>query len=234
MNTSMTPPSAAVSGRRYDATRRRKQAARNRERVLDVAEGILLRQGYAETTVSAIARAAEVSNELIYKTFGGKAGLVREIQRRGLQGVGPVPAETRSDAMSAREPDADVVIREWATLATEVAPRVSPIMLLIRSAAANDHDLIELLEEMAAQRLERMTHNAERLIRHAEVRPDLSIEQITDILWTYSSPDLYELLVLQRGWTLAAYGDFLSRGMISQLLRSDEAHDTDASGKPSA
>ena len=212
-----------VKGRRYDATRRRRQAARNRQRVLNVAEEILLRQGYAETTVSAIAAAAEVSTELIYKTFGGKAGLVREIQRRGLLGAGPVPAETRSDAMSASEADAAVVIREWATLATEVAPRGSPIMLLIRSAAANDHDLVELLEEMDAQRLERMTHNAERLMRRPEVRPELSIEQIRDILWTYSSPDLYQLLVLQRGWTLAEYGDFLSRGMISQLLQPDEA-----------
>ena len=107
MNSSM-PPNAEGKGRRYDATRRRKQAARNRERVLDVAEEILLERGYAETTVSAIARAAEVSPELIYKTFGGKAGLVREIQRRGLQGAGPIPAETRSDAMSASEPDAAV------------------------------------------------------------------------------------------------------------------------------
>ena len=208
-----------------DSTERplRADARRNRERVLDVAEEILLERGYAETTVSAIARAAGVSPELIYKTFGGKAGLVREIQRRGLQGAGPIPAETRSDAMSATEPDVAVVVREWATLSTEVAPRVSPIMLLIRSAAANDHDLVELLEEMAAQRLERMTHNAERLTRHPEVRADLSVEQVRDILWTYSSPDLYQLLVLQRGWTLAGYGDFLFRGMISQLLQPDEA-----------
>jgi AcrR family transcriptional regulator len=212
-----------VKGRRYDATRRRIQAARNRQRVLDVAEESLLRQGYAETTVSAIARAADVSTELIYKTFGGKAGLVREIQRRGLLGAGPVPAETRSDAMSASEADAAVVIREWANLATEVAPRGSPIMLLIRSAAASDHDLVELLEEMDAQRLERMTHNAERLMRRPEVRPELSIEQIRDILWTFSSPDLYQLLVLQRGWTLAAYGEFLFRGMTGQLLSADAA-----------
>jgi AcrR family transcriptional regulator len=221
MNISTPQPSAEVKGRRYDATQRRKQAARNRERVLDVAEEILLERGYAETTVSAIARAAEVSPELIYKTFGGKAGLVREIQRRGLQGVGPVPAETRSDAMSATEPDAAVIIREWARLSTEVAPRVSPIMLLVRSAAANDHDLVELLEEMDTQRLERMTHNAERLMRRPEVRPELSVEQIRDILWTYSSPDLYQLLVLQRGWTLAAYGDFLFHGMAGQLLNSE-------------
>jgi AcrR family transcriptional regulator len=222
MNISMTPPSPPVKTRRYDATRRRHEATRNRERVLDVAEEILLGQGYAETTVSAIARAADVSAELIYKSFGGKAGLVRAIQRRGLRGTGPVPAETRSDAISASELNAATIIREWATLATEVAPRVSPIMLLIRAAAANDHDLVELLEEIAAQRLKRMTHNAERLIRHPEVRPHLSVEQIRDILWTYSSPELYQLLVLQRGWTLTAYRDFLFHGMTAQLLNPDE------------
>jgi AcrR family transcriptional regulator len=221
MNISMTPTSPPVKTRRYDATRRRREAAWNRERVLDVGEEVLLSQGYAETTVSAIARAADVSPELIYKTFGGKAGLVREIQRRGLRGEGLVPAETRSDAISASELDAATVIRGWATLATEVAPRTAPIMLLIRSAAANDHDLVELLEEMAAQRLTRMTHDAERLIRHHDVRPDLGVELVRDILWTYSSPELYHLLVLQRGWTIVEYGDFLFRGMTAQLLNRD-------------
>jgi len=76
---------------------------------------------------------------------------------------------------------------------------------------------------MHAQRLERMTHNAERLIRHPEIRRDFGVEQIRDILWTYSSPDLYQLLVLQRGWTLASYGEFLFRRMTGQLLSADDA-----------
>lgn len=216
----VAPIGPPVKPRRYDATRRRRAAARTRERVLDVAESLLLRHGYAETTMSAIAGAADVSTELIYKTFGGKTGLVREIQRRGLQGVGPVPAETRSDAVSAANLRAAAVIREWATLAAEVMPRVAPIMLLVRSAAANDPALAELLEKQTAQRLERMTHNAGRLIGHAGLRPDLDVEQIRDVLWTYASPELYQLLVLERGWTLPGYADFLFHGMCGQLLDS--------------
>jgi AcrR family transcriptional regulator len=207
-----------VKGRSYDASRRRQAAAQNRERVLAVAEQLLLSNGYADTTVASIARGAEVSVELVYKSFGGKAGLVREIQRGALQGSGTTPAEGRSDTFSAGSQDAATVIRSWATLSIEVAPRVSPVVLLVRSAASSDQELAVLLEEITTQRLERMTYNAQRLLLHHGLRADLDVERVRDVLWTYSSPDLYDLLVVQRGWTVNAYGDFLFRGMAAQLL----------------
>ena len=221
MNTgSIDPPNPGVKPRSYDASRRRAGAARTHTRVLEVAERLLLSKGYAATSLAAIATAAEVSVELIYKTFGGKAGLVREIQRRGLLGAGPVPAPERSDAVSGTDIDARSLLNEWTRLSTEVAPRVAPIMLLVRSAAETDADLGDLLEQMAAQRLERMAVNAERLTAHAGVRHELTVEHIRDVMWTYASPDLYDLLVGQRGWTVDQYRDFLFRGLTGQLLES--------------
>jgi AcrR family transcriptional regulator len=216
----MTPARPEVKGRRYDASRRRAQAERTQAHVLDVAEHLLLSNGYAATSVSAVARAAGVSAELIYKSFGGKAGLVREIQRRGLLGEGPVPAPERSDAIAATDVDAAALLREWTRLATEVAPRTAPIALLVRTAAATDADLAVLLTEIAGQRLERMQVNAERLLRHRGIRPDLTVEQVRDVLWTYSAPDLFDLLVTQRRWTIQQYADFLFHGMSGQLLSS--------------
>jgi AcrR family transcriptional regulator len=217
---SMDPTDRGVKRRRYDASRRRAEAARSHARVLEVAERLLLSNGYAATSVAAVATAAGVSAELIYKAFGGKAGLVREIQRRGLLGAGPVAAPERSDAASATDIDARSLLREWTRLSTEVAPRVAPIMLLVRSAAGTDADLADLLEQMAAQRLDRMALNAERLTAHAGLRRDLTIEQIRDVMWTYTSPDLYDLLVGQRGWTVDQYRDFLFHGLSGQLLES--------------
>jgi AcrR family transcriptional regulator len=214
----MAPTTSGVKGRQYDASRRRAEAVRTQARVLDVAERLLLADGYAGTSVAAIARTAGVSVELVYKAFGGKAGLVREIQRRGLLGAGPVPAPDRSDAMAATDVDARTLLLQWSRLSTEVAPRVAPIMLLVRSAAATDADLADLAAQMSAQRLERMTLNAERLTRHAGVRPGLTVERIRDVLWSYTSPELYDLLVGQRGWSIEQYRDFLFRGMSGQLL----------------
>lgn len=219
MNTgSLDPAVAGVKGRRYDGSARRAAAERTRQRVLDVAERLLLEQGYAGTGVVAIAEAAGVSPELVYKSFAGKPGLVRAIQRRALQGAGPVPAPDRSDALAARAADARSLLAGWAELATEVSPRVSPVVLLVRSAAATDAVLGDLLAEVSEQRLERMAVNAARLAALPGVRRDLGVHRIRDVLWTCTSPELYDLLVLQRGWTVAEYRDHLFTTLCAQLL----------------
>jgi AcrR family transcriptional regulator len=219
MNTGSVDPSGLdVKLRRYDASGRRAAAERTRQRVLDVAERLLLEQGYAGTGVGAIADAAGVSAELVYKSFAGKPGLVRAIQRRALQGAGPVSAPDRSDALAKLAGDARSLLAEWAQLSTEVAPRVSPIVLLVRSAAATDAVLGDLLAEMSAQRLERMAVNAARLAALPGVRRELTVDRIRDVLWTCTSPELYDLLVLQRGWTVEDYRDHLHRALCGQLL----------------
>src|SRR3977135_3129554 len=128
----MTRPTANVKQKRaYDASRRRAEAGRNRARILDVAERLFLRDGYSVTTIAAIAGDAGVSADTIYKSFGGKPGLVRAIRTRALEGEGPVPAEQRSDALHTPEADPRTIIEAWGALVTEVAPRVAPLLLLI-------------------------------------------------------------------------------------------------------
>ena len=110
--------------------------AQRRSAIVDAAQDLLLQQGFAATTIANVATAAGVSVETIYKTFGGKAGLVRAICDRALAGRGPIHAEVRSDEMAHRERDPREIIRQWGVLTTEVAPRISPILLLVRDAAA--------------------------------------------------------------------------------------------------
>ena len=85
--------------RPYDSAGRRGQAERSRATILDTAQRLFLEDGYATTTMAAIATAADVSVETIYKSFGSKTGLVRAIRDRGLAGAGPRPADERSDEM---------------------------------------------------------------------------------------------------------------------------------------
>jgi len=203
--------------RRYDSTRRRAQARETRDAILDVARRRFLREGFGPTTVAAIAAEAGVSVDTVYKAFGGKAGLLRAVCERALAGEGPVPAEARSDALQSTETDPRAILRGWGALTTEVAPRVAPILLLIRQAAA-DPEMAGLQAEMDGQRLKRMTHNARALARAGHLRDDLTVEGAGEILWIYSSPQLYELLVLLRGWPLERYGTFIADAMIAALL----------------
>ena len=204
--------------RRYDSSRRRHQATETRAEILDAAQRLFLSNGYAQTTIAAIADVAGVSVETIYKTFGGKPGLVRAIQSQGLAGTGPVPAYRRSDDMRLSETDPRQVIRNWGTLTTEVAPRVAPILLLIRSAAASDPDMAALHDEVVQERLSRMELNARHLYERGDLRVGISLEEARDVLWTYSSPELYELLVLRQQWPLERYGRFVAEAMIAALL----------------
>ena len=150
--------------RRYDSTGRRRRAEQARVAILDAARTMFLADGYARTTIAGIAGEANVSVETIFKAFGGKAGLVRAIWERGLEGAGPVPAEQRSDAMRTSATDPRTIIDTWGRFTTEVAPLSAPILLLVRTAAAVDAEMEALLEETSRARLARMEVNARDLL----------------------------------------------------------------------
>src|ERR1700680_2051462 len=106
------------SKRHYDSTRRQQQAHQTRADILEVARRRFLADGFAPTTIAAIAADVGVSVDTIYKAFGGKPGLVRAICEQALAGEVPVPASTRSDALHDSERDPRAIIRAWGTLTT--------------------------------------------------------------------------------------------------------------------
>jgi hypothetical protein len=95
---------------------------------------------------------------------------------------------------------------------------VSPIVLLVRSAAASDPDLAALLEASNADREQRARHHARFLKERGYLREGVTPAQAADILWTCMSPEFYDLLVLQRGWSLPQFARFLADFMIGALL----------------
>lgn len=204
--------------RSYDASARLEQARRTREHVLEVARAAFLARGYGTTTLAAIAREARVSVETIQKAFGGKAGLVKAICERGLAGRGERPARERSDAISAAETDPREIARSWGRLTAEVSPLVSPVVLLVRDGAASDPALGELLRQLDQARLARMTQNAEVLHRRGFLRRGISVERAGQILWALSSPEMYDLFVVRRGWSPEELGAFVAEAIVGALL----------------
>ena len=68
--------------RAYDASRRREQALRNRQAMLDAGRALFLEHGFAATTIKMVAAQARVSTQSLYQVFGNKPGLVKAL---GLQ-----------------------------------------------------------------------------------------------------------------------------------------------------
>lgn len=72
-----------------------------------------------------------------------------------------------------------------------------------------------------------MRHNARFLAERGHLREDVPLDQATDILWTCSSAELYELLVHKRGWTRSRFAQFAAEFMTAALL-GDSTGDGDA------
>lgn len=205
------------SQRNYNASGRQERARQHREATLERARELFLEQGFAATTVESIAQAAGVSAATVYKTYGGKAGLVRDLCAQALAGAGPVPAEQRSDALRDAD-DPRTVIEGWGALVAEVSPQVSPLLLLLRAAAETDPDAAALYTDLDQARLDRMADNARHLARRGHFRANVTATVARDVLWLCSSPELYELLVQQRGWTPERLGGFVVDTVTGTLL----------------
>jgi AcrR family transcriptional regulator len=208
----------SVKRRPYDASRRREQARLTREAIIAAARERFLHEGYTATTIASIADEAGASSDTIYKSFGGKAGLLRAMCADALTGTGPVPAEQRSDAMQSAETDPARMLRGLGTLTTEVAPRIAPLLLLLATAAESDRAVAQLRADLDAARLARMTQVAQALAGKTQLRRGLSVQEAAEIMWAYSSPELYGLLVVGRNWSPARYGEFVGEALVDALL----------------
>jgi AcrR family transcriptional regulator len=205
--------------RPYDAGRRQALARESRARVLDAARRQFLAAGYAATTLARIAAEAGVSVPSINKSFGNKAGLLRALFDVAIVGDDePVPLAQRNwiTAIHA-EPDARRKLQMYASVLAEMLPRTAPIQLLIRQAS-DDPSIAEVWQGITTGRLMGMTDLATNLAAGGYLREGITLEQARDVLWIYSSPELYELLVIKRAWTTAQYAAFIETGAAAALL----------------
>ena len=76
------------SKRSYNSPRRREQAAATRREILEAAQRLFERQGYAATTMAAIAAEAGVALKTVYVAFETKSGVLRALWNLLLRGDG--------------------------------------------------------------------------------------------------------------------------------------------------
>ena len=206
--------------RRYDTTRRQEQARENRGRVLTAAGRLFLAKGYADTAMPEIAKAAGVSVQMVYKAFANKATLLKAVFDVSVAGDDdPTPMAERDVIGAIRaEPDAARKIMLYMRHLARSAHRYAPLQLLARDAARADHTAAEVWAQMRQETLTAMTYFADDLIATRQVRDGLSADEVRDILWTYHSPELYELLVIERGWAADRYARFLGDATVRVLV----------------
>lgn len=88
----------------------------------------------------------------------------------------------------------------------------------MRAAAASDAGAAGVWDQLEAGRLTGMTFFARHLAQGGHLRPGVSVEEVCDVLWTYNSAEVYELLVMRREWTPRRYGRWVADALAAALL----------------
>ena len=212
--------SGAVKRRRYNSAHRQEQARQSREQILRAAGDLFLAHGYAATSVPAVAESAGVSAQNVYKAFGNKASLLKAIFDVAIAGDdNPVPMLERpalTRVRDERDPHRKLVL--YGQFVAETAPRHAPIQLLARAAADNDPDAAQIWDQLCAERLHGMTIFGQALADAGLLRPGITGHDARDLLWTYNSPETYDLLVNHRLWSPNRYGSWIADSLIAALL----------------
>jgi AcrR family transcriptional regulator len=210
-----------VKTRSYDSPRRRQQAAATRQEILGAAQRLFERQGYAATTMAAIAAEAGVALKTVYVAFETKSGLLRALWHlllRGDEEDVPIPERPwYRKVLAERDPERQ--LRLGAHNARLVKERAAALLGVIRSAAAADADIEGLWARIESDFYDNQLAVIEVLDANGALRDGLDVTRAADILWTLNHPDVWHLLVGKRCWTPDAWEQWFADTVVDQLLR---------------
>jgi AcrR family transcriptional regulator len=210
------------STRRYDSPRRREQAAATRCAILDAAERLFEQQGYAATTMAAIAAEAGVALKTVYVVFETKSGVLRGLWHlllRGDQADVPVGARDWYRAVL-DEPDPRRQLELNARNARVVKERAGGLLDVMHGAAPTDPDINDLWDRVQTEFYENQRAIVESLAHKGALRAGLDVTRATDILWTLNHPATWHLLVTRRAWTPDAFERWFAETACALLLSS--------------
>jgi AcrR family transcriptional regulator len=205
--------------RRYDASGRQAQAQARRAEVVSGARELFERDGFRATTITAVAEAAGVSAVSLYKGFGSKAALAKAVFDSALAGDDePVAIADRPDATRLySEPDVRRKIALYIEGLCQRLARSAKVQILIRDGRHVDDSLEPVWAALNHEGLAGMTRLGEHLLGTGQLRPDINLPEVRDVLWNYLAIDHYERLVLTQGWTRQRYQAWLTRTIIDAL-----------------
>lgn len=211
-----------VKTRRYVSAARRDQAESTRRAVLAAARTLFMDRGYAATSVTDIARRARVSVDTIYASVGRKPQLLLAVHDMVLgSSEEPVPAEQRDYVRRIRgAATAEEKIGLYAEALADLLPQTAPLDLALREAGVREPECLAVRESISRRRRENMRLFAADLRGTGRVRPDLSDEQVADLVWSMNSPDYFRLLTAA-GYTPDQYAALVADVWTRSLLAVD-------------
>jgi AcrR family transcriptional regulator len=203
-----------------DGSGRQARTRLARAAVAEAARALFLDRGYAGTTIETISDRSDVPLATVYRLFASKLGILKALLDVSIAGDDEAVAlEDRPNVRALlADPDPRSQLSGFAGITRGIMSRAEPVHRILVSAAGSDPDAAALLAEQTRHRQQGQARIARSLARAGALRPKLSERGATDIIHALMSPEVYRLLVCDRGWPPERYEQWLKDILISQLL----------------
>jgi AcrR family transcriptional regulator len=188
--------------------------------VVQAARALFLERGYAAATIETISDLSDVPPATVYRLFSSKLGILKALLDVSVAGDDEaVPLEDRPHVRALlADPDPRKQLAGFAGIARGIMSRTEPVHRILVSAAGSDPDAAALLAEQTRQRQQGQARIARSLAQAGALRPGMRERDAADIIHALMSPEVYRLLVGDRGWHSERYEQWLTELLVSQLL----------------
>jgi AcrR family transcriptional regulator len=179
-------------------------------------------RGFGSTTIEAISALSDVPPATVYRLFSSKRGILQAILDVAIAGdAEAVPMADRPHVRALfADPDPRSRLAGLVAVTADVNSRTAPVYGVLVGAASSDPDVAALLEDQNRQRAAGQGRVARSLARAGALRPGLRERDAVDITYALLSPELYRLLVLDRGWPPERYERWVTETLVERLLPS--------------
>jgi AcrR family transcriptional regulator len=206
--------------RSYQSAARTAAAEETRERIRQAAKELFVAKGYLGTTLKDVAELAGVGERTLYDSFGNKLGLLRHtIAMLTMGDESRVPAADRPAAVAAREmDDPRKALAAHLKLGTDLMNRAGDLILMGEATPGIDPDLERTVARGTEAAYEINLRMALRLHSRGELRPGLTAATAADIMFTLTSPGVFNTLRRKRRWGQQRYQNWVISSVTQQLL----------------
>ncbi|TMR88960.1 TetR/AcrR family transcriptional regulator [Nonomuraea basaltis] len=204
-----------MNARKYEQRLRAEAAEETRRRILDVMYDRVSTAPAETISLDQVARTAGVARSTIYTIFESRAGLFDALFHHLLDRAGFERIVT-----AVAHPDAREHLRGSLRAGAEVYASERDVTRAVYSMAALNPDAMAGTVRRDEQgRAEGMRHLAQRLADQDLLRPDVTVEEATDILYVITSFDTFDLLHTGRARAPETVADRLITMAERALLR---------------
>lgn len=207
--------------RSYESAVRAEAAQETREGILAAARKLLVERGYAAMTMQAVADDAGVALDTVYASVGKKPALLELLFETAISNADQaIPAERRDYVQRVRAaPRARDKLAIYAAAVADIHTRLGPFVHAVEVAGRTHPELAGMWKAIAERRARNMKLMAANLIDTGEIRPELTVDYIADVLWVTNAPEVFLLFVDNRGWRPADVEVWLTESWTRLFLR---------------